>query len=82
MHKKNKKPVGKVSEGDAFNARILAYMGDETKLLKKHGLRKKPVISYPDHEGKRAPLLGRLGMSIVRAAGGILDTMYLGDNKK
>lgn len=82
MHKPAKKNVKAKSTAEAFNERILAYLGEETKLLKKHGLRKKPVITFPDAEARKTPWLGRFGMALVRAAGGILDTMYLEGKQK
>lgn len=57
-----------------LQARVEKLLKDENALLTKHKLAKKLIVSFPTR--RHSPLLGRLGMWLVRRSGGIIDTLY------
>lgn len=63
--------------------RVNKYIDDVGKCLNKHKLRMQLIIRFPVREsvGKKAPLLSRLAIRLIRAQGGIIDSQFF-DNKK
>jgi hypothetical protein len=54
--------------------RVAVYMQEEQKLLNKHGLTKRIVVTFPKHLS--TPLFGRLGVWFLKRSSGIIDTEF------
>lgn len=76
MSKSTKKPMKK----NKLEEVVTSYMAEEAKLLKKFGLKKSLIVTFPNKA--KVPMLGKVGMKAVRMAGGILDTMFSEEKKK
>lgn len=59
--------------------KAMSFMGEQQKLLKKHKLAMRLVVSF--HQHRKVPTLGKLGIWLIRVNGGILDTMFMEDKK-
>lgn len=68
---KTKKAVKKIL---SLEERIRATVAAEELLYSRNGLAKKSIVNFPTK--KTVPLLGRLGMWLVRVNGGVFDTIF------
>lgn len=67
MRKKQEKPT--------IQERVDSFALAEQALLKKSGLAKKNIITFPNHE--RPPLIGRFAGWMLRKVGGRIDTLFI-----
>jgi len=58
-----------------LHERVQVYMQAEQKLLAKHGLAKRLVISFP-HSGDKIPFFGKIGQTLLTWSRAVLDTQY------
>lgn len=66
---------------ERLREKVEAYILDEQKLLEKHGLAKRLVISFPYHRNpNKVPLRGRIAQILLTWSRGVLDTQF-GINK-
>lgn len=54
--------------------KAVAFMQEDAKLLEKHGLARRLVITFP--HSMRVPLLGRLGVALLKRSRAVLDTEF------
>lgn len=59
---------------EALRERVGIYMQEEGKLLAKHGLAKRIVMTFPAHS--KVPLLGRFGLWLLKRSKGVIDTEF------
>lgn len=59
---------------EVLRERVGIYMQEESKLLAKHCLAKRIIMTFPNHAS--VPLLGRLGLWLLKRSKGIIDTEF------
>jgi hypothetical protein len=55
--------------------KVESYMIAEEKLLEKHGLAKRLIVTFPYHR-VRVPLKGRIALRLLKWSRAVLDTQY------
>ena len=54
--------------------RATVFMQEEAKLLEKHGLARRAIVTFPKHA--KVPFLGHVGVALLKWSGGVLDTEF------
>jgi len=60
---------------------VETYMEAEEKLLAKHGLAKRLIVTFPYHQ-LRVPIKGRIALRLLKWSKAILDTQYADINQR
>lgn len=59
---------------ELLKSRASAYLADDEKLLKKHGLGKRIIVTFPRHTS--IPLSGRLAVWLLKRAQAVIDIEF------
>lgn len=57
-----------------LNIKVARYVPEMKKLLRKHGLISRMIISFPTK--KKIPFLGKVGVMLIKRTGGVIDTIF------
>lgn len=74
MAKSTKKTPKLLPPHEVLAAKATAFMADEQALLKKHGLKKRIIVTFP-HTTK-VPLFGHIAIWLLKRSKGIIDTEF------
>jgi hypothetical protein len=67
--KSTKKPV-------SFQDKLKTMLEKEQGVYEKQGIGRRFVIVFPNRQNKKAPLLGRIGVSLLGMSGGQIQIQY------
>lgn len=62
------------SPQDILTEKATAFMVDEQKLLKKYGLARQIVVTFPKRES--VPLMGKVAVKLLKWSGGVIEPKF------
>lgn len=71
---KSTKKTKPASLHETLQLKATAYMEDEQKLLQKHGLNRRIIVTFPHR--KTVPLMGKFAVWLLKKSKAVIDTEF------